>query len=244
MKKILCLALALLMIVSVAVACKKDGDGGAESTNETGTPEYSGTNPSTGANDPTETNDPITEDKESVLVACDEIVYTTADLRLRSSMSFDDDSNIQITVSVGTQLKRIAKGVYGDEQWSKVVYDNKEYYTSSKYLSDTKGGTETAPETSPEAEIAFTDCDETVYVIEENANYRSAPVKSDASIVKSLAKGTAVKRTGIAYDKENDPEGLGWSRVEIEGKTYYMRNSVLSTTAPAETPAATTAAAN
>jgi hypothetical protein len=41
----------------------------------------------------------------------------------------------------------------------------------------------------------------------------------------TLPEGTVLKRTGIAFD---DAEGNGWSRVEYDGKTHYVRNSVLA----------------
>ena len=41
----------------------------------------------------------------------------------------------------------------------------------------------------------------------------------------TLPEGTVLKRTGIAFD---DAEGNGWSRVEYDGNTHYVRNSVVS----------------
>ena len=231
MKKIISLVLVVLMIAMAMTACKSNGTGAESSTPADSIPEgptSSGTDTTEDVTDATapETN-PADEPGSLVFADCDEKVYVVdvKSLNLRSTPNFDDDSAIAATVAYGTELRRIGKS----DVWSKVVYNNAEYYVSTKYVSTTK----------PD-EIAFTDCDETVYVLRD-ANYRSIPSMADSAMVDTIAKGTAVKRTGIAYDKENDPEGLGWSRIEIEGKVYYMRNSVLTTTAPeaAETPAAT-----
>ena len=246
MKKILCLALALIMIMMVAVACKKDktGAGESSSTNDTGTPDFNGSTLSSDTKNPDESNVPAVDENDRLLEECNETVYViNSDLRLRSAMNFDDDSNIKTTVPVGTKLQRIAKGVIGDEQWSKVVYDNKEYYTSSKYLSTEKDGAadtsiETTPETDPEVTLTFEDRDETVYVNPgdnaEAAYIRSTPDKSGTeNVVGTAVKGTELKRTGIMFENPDDPEKLGWSRVEYNGKVCYIRNSQLTTEKPA-----------
>ena len=231
MKRIISLALALLMIaVSMAACSKKDNNGGATTPVETIPSTPAATVDTTPTTTP-ETTAPEGESADVVFTNCDELVYVVDAkmLNLRKAPNFNDDSLVG-TVEYGTELRRI--GV--SDTWSKVVYNNAEYYVSSKYVSTVK---------PLDSTTVFTEVNETVYVLRD-ANYRSVPSLADSTIVDTIAKGTAITRTGIAYDTENDPEGLGWSRVEIEGKTYYMRNSVLSTTAPAETPAATTAAAN
>ena len=229
MKKILCLTLALLMIMMMAVACKKDKTDGAEST-DAGTPDYDGSVPSGNEDDPDESKGYFGEEDEDVLVECNDTVYVVNapnGLNLRSSMNTDGAA--ASWVKEGTELKRIAKG----DEWSKVVYQNKEYYAISKYLSTEPGGApDTKPETSPEVDIVFEDRNETVYV-KESAKIRSTPDKTnDENVVDWLDAGTELKRTGIAYDTENDPEGLGWSRVEYLGKVCYIRNSTLSDTNP------------
>ena len=232
MKKIISLVLVVLMIAMAMTACKSNGTGAESSTPADSIPEgpASGTD-TTDATAPE--TDPTDEPGSLVFADCDEKVYVVdvKSLNLRSTPNFDDDSAVAATVAYGTELRRIGKS----DVWSKVVYNNAEYYVSTKYVSTTK----------PD-EISFTDCDETVYVLQD-ANYRSIPSMADSAMVDTIAKGTAVKRTGVMYepvDAENNPDGVyGWSRVEIEGKVYYMRNSVLTTTAPeaAETPAATEA---
>ena len=232
MKKIISLVLAVLMLSMVMTACKNDGTGTESSTPADSIPDApaSGTDTTADGTDATAPEtDPADGSDSLVFTECDEEVYVVdvKMLNLRTTADFDDDSAVAATVAYGTKLRRIAK----NDVWSKVIYDNAEYFVSTKYLS-----------TEQPDSIVFTDCEETVYVLQD-ANYRSIPSKADSAIVDTIAKGKEVKRTGIAYDTENDPEGLGWSRVEIEGKVYYMRNSVLTTIAPeaAETPAATEA---
>ena len=234
MKKILCLTLALLMILAAATACKKDDE---TNNDNNGTPEYDGAATFGTDGDDDEDIDPVEDEKEAFLTACDEVVYVINapnGLRLRSTMNFDSETNVKEVIKEGTALKRVAKGTIGDENWSKVVYENVEYYTSSRFLSTEKDG---QSEVTPSITIEFTDCDEIVYAAKAS-NLRSTPDKSDKNnIVKDIAKGTELKRTGVMYEAKDpidNPDGtLGWSRVELEGKTYYMRNSGLTTEKPA-----------
>ena len=99
------------------------------------------------------------------------------------------------------------------------------------------------PESTPEAtapNLEFTTVDETVYIntgIEGGtANIYSKPDKNFVITDMALpTEGTAVKRTGVYYEKENDPEKLGWSRIIYNNVECYIRNSVVSTTNPGET---------
>ena len=232
MKRIISLALALLMIaVSMAACSKKDNNGGATTPVETIPSTPAATVDTTPTTTTPETNAPEGESADVVFTNCDELVYVVDAkmLNLRKAPNFNDDSLVG-TVEYGTELRRI--GV--SDTWSKVVYNNAEYYVSSKYVSTVK---------PLDSTTVFTEVNETVYVLRD-ANYRSVPSLADSTIVDTIAKGTAITRTGIAYDTENDPEGLGWSRVEIvisesgDTEVYYMRNSVLSTQAPDQAPAA------
>ena len=219
MKRIISLVLAILMIaVSMAACSKKDDNSGATTPVDTTpvTPESTvSTSAATGVETDADGN-PV----EVTFTDCDELVYVVDAkvLNLRNAPSFNDDA-LAGTVAYGTELRRIGVG----DTWSKVVYNNAEYYVSSKYVSTVK---------PLDSDTMFTEVNETVYVT-TNAYFRSVPSLADGTIVDSIAKGTAITRTGIAYDTENDPEGLGWSRVVIGEEVYYMRNSVLSTQAPA-----------
>ncbi len=218
MKKILSLALAIVMIALAIASCNKPGNGDGSSTpgQSIPTPPASSSQSTPGSTPESTPND---QPEEIVFTDCDEKVYvvdTMSGLWLRTATDFDDDSVKKEHVEYGTELRRIGK----HETWSKVVYENKEYFASSAYLSTEK----------PEA-FNFDEVDETVYVTEE-AFIRSFPSRDEKYIVTSLAKDTALKRTGIMFepvDPENNPDGeYGWSRVEYDGQICFMRNSVLS----------------
>ena len=230
MKKILTLGLALIMVVLAFASCNKPGEGEASSTPKEAIPTPPPTAESTPLETPEETpaeseTEPVVE--EIVFEDCDETVYvvgTEGGLKLRTTTSFDGDANIAVIVDPGTELRRI--GVH--ETWSKVVYENKEYFTSSRYLSTEKESTET----EADGKIVFEDVDEIVYVNtgyeDGQVNIYSKPNKNAPITDMALpTEGTEMKRTGIAYDTENDPEGLGWSRVIYNEKECYIRNSQL-----------------
>lgn len=80
---------------------------------------------------------------------------------------------------------------------------------------------ETAPpaEADPEALMAFTDTDDYV-TSKSETNLRSIPSQGDdAQILAVLTAGRIAKRTGISDS--------GWSRVELDGETYYAVTSLL-----------------
>lgn len=81
-------------------------------------------------------------------------------------------------------------------------------------------------ETTVRKTYTFNDVNETVYVAVSTgaANIRSDTYVDDSTTVKSVTNGTELKRTGIS--KEDDGE---WSRVEFEGKTCYIKSSLLTT---------------
>lgn len=231
MKKLLTLGLALVMVV-LAIASCNPGEGEASSTPNQPIPTpppTSSTPESTPEDTPPETpsdTDPIVE--EIVFENCDEAVYvvnTEFGLKLRTSTSFDGEANVADIVDPGTELRRI--GVHKD--WSKVVFENKEYFTSTKYLS-----TEKPSESDEEIDgkYVFEDVDEIVIVNtgyeDGQVNIYSKPSKNAPITDMALpTEGTELKRTGIAYDTEDDPEGLGWSRVIYNEKECYIRNSML-----------------
>ena len=247
MKKILTLGLALIMVVLAFASCNRPGEGEASSTPKEAIPTPPPVESSTPLETPEETPDESASEteppvEEIVFEDCDEAVYvvgTEGGLKLRTTTSFDSEVNVAEIVDPGTELRRI--GVH--ETWSKVVYENKEYFTSSRYLS-----TEKEPvDTEVDGKIVFEEVDETVYVNtgyeDGQVNIYSKPNKNAPITDMALpTEGTELKRTGIAYDTENDPEGLGWSRVIYNGKECYIRNSQLAVKkAEAETPAQTSA---
>ena len=237
MKKLLALVLSLLMIAAVFASCGDDDGGETASTPKESIPSAPDSTPEETPTEsiPAESTDESAPAEEVVFEDCDETVYvvgTEYGLKLRTTTSFVGDANVAVIVDPGTELRRI--GIH--ETWSKVVYQNKEYFASSSFLSTTKP----SEETEPDGKIVFEDVDETVYVKTGyeggQANIYSKPYKSEDYKITNIAlptEGTQLQRTGIAYD-DVDPneEGLGWSRVMYNGVECYIRNSLLSTEAP------------
>lgn len=230
MKKILTLGLALVMVVLAIASCNPNGEGKESSTptQNIPTPPPASSPIETPEETPEETpaeSEPIVE--EVVFEDCDEAVYvvnTEFGLKLRKSTSFEGEANVAVIVDPGTEMRRI--GVH--ETWSKVVFENKEYFTSSRYLSTEKP----SDETEPDGKIVFEDVDEIVIV---NTGYKGGQVNIYSKPNKNApitdmalpTEGTELQRTGIAYDTEDDPKGLGWSRVMYKDKECYIRNSQL-----------------
>ena len=73
----------------------------------------------------------------------------------------------------------------------------------------------------PEANMKFSDVNETV-TAKESVNLRDIPSQgNDSTITATLNNGDTAARTGVS-------EG-GWSRVEYNGQTYYAISSYLTT---------------
>ncbi|WP_455720902.1 GH25 family lysozyme [Agathobacter sp.] len=75
--------------------------------------------------------------------------------------------------------------------------------------------------TDPEANMKFTDVNETV-TAKESVNLRDIPSQGSGSTIKAtLNNGDTATRTGISDS--------GWSRVEYNGQTYYAISNYLTT---------------
>lgn len=228
MKKILAVLLALLMLFSF-VACGGGADTESESESESDTStEAPGTEtqaPDSESESDTET-DPVTESEsetepsvEDIFVDRDETVYVNgADaLNVRANNKIDAN-NVVGTLKVGESVKRIAY----NETWSKIIYNGKEYFASSKYLST-------------KAPVAFDEVNETVYVkIENTVTVRAMPW-AEAEALAYLPNNTVVTRTGIA--KEADEFGSSWSRINYtddkgNAKEGYVNSKFLTTETP------------
>lgn len=228
MKKILTLGLALVMVVLAIASCNPgEGEGSSTPVQNIPTPPPDSTPIDTPEDTPEDTPAETDPAEEIIFEDCDEAVYvvnTDFGLKLRNSTSFDGEANVAAIVDPGTELRRI--GVH--ETWSKVVFENKEYFTSSRYLSTEKP----SDETEPDGKVVFEDVDEIVVV---NTGYEGGQVNIYSKPNKNApitdmalpTEGTELQRTGIAYDTEDDPEGLGWSRVIYKDTECYIRNSQL-----------------
>ena len=229
MKKILAIILAMFMVVAAFASCTEEP---AETPDGSGVPGFNETPEETPDETPEETPDDVTftdvDEKVYVAFVMNDIAVNS--FILRSEPDFDNAENVAHYIDPGTELRRIGY----NETWSKVVYENEEYYCSSKYLVS-------YPDTS---DIVFAEVNETVYVNtaeqgEVPANSYVVPVRDTVYFWKTIEHGTEVKRTGIFYDgPEGDKESQGWSRIEITdgAKTLvrYIRNSMLSTTAASD----------
>ena len=168
---------------------------------------------------------------EIVFEDVDETVYVdVATLTLRATTEFGLETNIKGYVEGGTALKRT--GYHKD--WSRVEFEGEIVYCATNCL--------TTVNPNPDHGIVFTDVNETVKVdttankAEDgsfpDARYYLVPVQGvDEYVAGFLAHDTVLKRTGVYYEPVAEgatDEGLGWSRIEIDGTAYYIRNSVVT----------------
>ncbi len=72
------------------------------------------------------------------------------------------------------------------------------------------------------AGVEFTDIEETVYVVAEQANLRSQP-NEEGEVLETVSMSTLLKRTGTSGE---------WSRVTRNGRTCYVANELVSTEMP------------
>lgn len=217
MKKIIALVLTAVLLVMAFASCNTTGNP-QQTPNNSGIPETPPSNPQTPEQTPGE-SDPITPPEVITFSPCDETVYvvnTEHGLKLRTSTVFDEsDSNVAEYADPGAELRRIGY----HETWSKVIFEGEEYFTSSKYLSTEKP--------AEPVEVVFEDVSQMVYIFTgfEDGVAKLYPEPSRDSQYITLPEGTVLKRTGIAFD---DEEGNGWSRVEYNGNTHFIRNSVVA----------------
>lgn len=136
-----------------------------------------------------------------------ETVYTTSRCNIRESYS--TDSKKLGTVNIATSLKRTG---ISDNGWSRIEYNGKTAYVSSEYLSTNM------------PEVKFSSVNDTLYA-KQDCNVRKSWT-TDSDKVGYLTKGQEVIRIGIG---EN-----GWSKIEYDGKQYYVSSSLLTDTDPSE----------
>lgn len=161
----------------------------------------------------------VQEEAQKVLddmTACDETVYTTHAVHVRTGNSVD--AEILTTLEKGVQLHRTGKGPHG---WSRVDYNGQTAYVFGEYLSETKP-TQALGETAGSG-TAFTAKDETVYPT-VRLRIRQDP-SLNAAKIGVVAPGTALHRTGTYAN--------GWSQVDYNGASAYCDSEYLTTTAPA-----------
>ncbi len=139
-----------------------------------------------------------------------ETVYTTERCNIRESYS--TSSKKITTVNKDTKLTR--KGI-GDNGWSKVEYNGKICYISSKYLNKDKP-----------ADPEFKTVNEKMYA-KQSCNLR-ASWSTESDKVGYLDEGQEVTRVGVADN--------GWSKIKYNGSEVYVATRLLQTEPIEEEP--------
>ena len=167
------------------------------------------------------------QDKASAASYTDvnETVWATYSVSIRSAASTDAD---KLDVLVGS-YSIIRTGV-GDNGWSKVDYNGQTGYIKSDYLTTTKPQVTESNHTSSSSNTSSSKSDieevkETVYAT-AGVNIR-AKASADADKIGTLAAGGSITRTGKTSS--------GWSRVDYNGQTGYIKSDYLTTTKPTVT---------
>lgn len=134
---------------------------------------------------------------------------------LRDIPSQGAESHVLAVLPNGEVAVRVA---ISDMGWSKVEYNDEEYYAVSSLLTtDLSYRVEVPVDDGIKTE--FTACEENVSPkIEVNLRKLPSVTNPDATVVVTLKYGEVVKRTGINTD-------VGWSRVEYNGETLYCVSS-------------------
>ncbi len=234
-RKILAIMIALLMAVSLIACANGDEEESTTGNNTINIPEESTTG--TGTETGTETgNGGSTVDEApgdlayDALAAAEDVyvLHQNGAVNLREA-----DNSIFKSVPNGTALKRIA--ISKDGVWSKVLYEDKEYYIVTKAVT-----------TFADVTAGFVATDITL-TTKNPINVRIAPIVTETNgvvtqdnVVGTFEAGQTVKV--IAYNAE-----LGWYQVEFAcdytgpvfikaNDSYFVETSTTAaeTTAPAE----------
>ena len=144
-----------------------------------------------------------------------ETVWATYSVSIRSAASTDAD---KLGVLVGSYS--ITRTGVGDNGWSKVDYNGQAGYIKSEYLTATKPA-----DASDDAQQTVEEKEETVYAT-AGVNIR-AKASADADKIGTLVAGGSITRTGKTSS--------GWSRVDYDGQTGYIKSDYLTTTKPTVT---------
>ena len=202
-RKLFAILMALIIAASL-VACNgndtEEPTGGkketsAETTTEATTDEQA-TNEegeTVGTAAPTEIGDP----KDYTYTECDQAVYVNnpdSAVTLRSA-----DYEAKGSVAHGTELRRIGLSTDEANYWSKVIYNEKEYYVATKFLTTLK-----------DADEGFVAVDKIVVVNEMTGslNIRNLPTFEGSAIIGYALAG--VETHVIAENTET-----GWYKIEF-----------------------------
>lgn len=142
-------------------------------------------------------------------------VYATTDVNVRTGPSTSYD--IYKTLSKGDSVTRVG---IGDNGWSKISLNNKEYFVKSSYLSTNKPKEEPKPpveETKPE--VTFRTVSDYMYSGVKMMQVRKGPGEEYVAIGGVCMNGW-VHRIGIS--------DTGWSKIEFTDTVGYVLTSELS----------------
>ena len=156
------------------------------------------------------------QDKESAASYTDvnETVWATYSVSIRSAASTDAD---KLDVLVGSYS--ITRTGVGDNGWSKVDYNGQTGYIKSEYLTTTKPAA--ASDSTQQTTEKKQETKETVYAT-AGVNIR-AKASADADVIGTLIAGYSITRTS---------DSNGWSKVDYNGQTGYIKSDYLTTTKP------------
>ena len=231
MKKLATLIALILVLTSVLVlaSCRMGGNDGKDTstppaTDGTTTPPSDITTPAdTTTPEPQDTTTPEPQDTTTpppadttTPVAPEDIVWTDANVTIYVSLNnawirkSPDmlETSKHATLKFGDALECSATS----ENWYKVTYGGETcYIAASCVTTDNLSGND------------FESVNDKVYVSVDSAWLRQGP-STDTEALSSTVKGAELTRVA---------KSSTWSKVVIEGETYYISNSVISETKPA-----------
>lgn len=180
---------------------------------------------------PNNSNNLETRPESSVVLpvykTVNETVYATANVNVRK----EANTTCKTLGLLEKNMSIIRIGI-GDNGWSKVKYNNKTAYISSKYLTTSKpqinsnisqnnnSNTSKPSDSSNSNDVVYyKTVDEYVYVTASSLNIRSGP-DTECKIIGKLEKDTKVHRIAIS--------DCGWSKIEYNDIIGHVSSKYLS----------------
>ena len=147
----------------------------------------------------------------------------------------NNSTTVTITAKKAGTAKITVSGTIADKDGNeatvtKTISVTVKAKSTSSSTNNNSNSNSTSNSGSTKKEPKFTSVNQTMYTTGE-VNIRKSYSTSSA-IIKTVAKGTKVTRTGIATTKTSD--GITWSKVTYNGQTAYVSSSLLTKTKPAE----------